>query len=265
MARPLFVVSAPRSGSTFAVQLLNAHARIKLVNELCFVPFLRRMFLLASSPAGQQITDNEGFETPGILPERHLRNFAHTYLDAMQPFVDDLFGRVAGGLANADYFGDKVTSIADLRFLIERFGDPVFVQLVRDPRDVIASTFAFQKKQAMLWDDATFETRVAHMARFLRETNDLLSNQRHLCIRYESLVADASKHTRDLFEFLELDVSDEVERYLEGAARELFESHGTSRSPAESVGRWRRDLTPEQQAQANEGLCDELRRLGYEA
>ena len=263
MARPLFVVTAPRSGSTFVVNLLDAHQRVKLVNELCFVPFLRRMFLLASTPAGQQIKDNEGFETPGILPERHAWNFAHTFLDAMQPFVDDLFARVAGGLEDADFYGDKVTSIADLMFLLNRFPDPLFVQLVRDPRDVIASTYAFQKKQAMLWDSATFETRVLHMAAFLRQSDRLLQDREHHHLRYEDLMADVPRHTRELFGFLGLEVTDSVEAYLQTAAADLFQSHGTSSSPAASIGRWREDLTAEQQRLANDALGEQLERLGY--
>lgn len=264
MATPLFVVSAPRSGSTFAVQLLDAHAQVKLVNELCFVPFLRRMFLLASTPAGRQISDGEGFETPGILPERHAWNFAHAFLDSMEPFVDDLFGRVAGGLHDAAFYGDKVTSIADLRFLIERFPAAAFVRLVRDPRDVIASTYAFQQKQAMLWDSASFTTRVEHLDRFFAESDGLLKDQRHHFLRYEDLVAEPAHHAAALFQFLGLEADGGVEDYLQRAAGELFASHGTSTSPAASVGRWRRDLSREQQQQANEGLAAALERLGYE-
>ena len=182
----------------------------------------------------------------------------------MQPFVDDLFGRVAGGLGDAGYYGDKVTSIADLGFLIERFPAAAFVQLVRDPRDVIASTFAFQKKQAMLWDSASFTTRVEHMARFLAESDRLLQGQRHHFLRYEDLVAEPADHAAALFQFLELEADGGVEDYLQRAAGELFASHGTSSSPAASVGRWRRDLSKEQQQQANEGLAAALERLGYE-
>lgn len=263
MARPLFVVTAPRSGSTFVVQLLDAHQRVRLVNELCFVPFLRRMFLLASTPAGEEIEDGEGFRTPGILPIKHAWNFAHTFLDAMPPFVEDLFGRVAGGLADAAYYGDKVTSVNDLKFLLERFPDPLFVYLLRDPRDVIASTYAFQQKQQMLWDSSAFETRVAHLERFLRETRELLRDRQHHTLRYEDLMADVPRHTKEVFAFLGLDVSESVEAYLQGTANELFSSHGTSSSPAASIGRWRRDLTEEQQALANAGLATELRQLGY--
>lgn len=264
MARPLFVVSAPRSGSTFSVQLLNAHARVKLVNELNFVPYLRRMFLLASTPAGEQITDHQGFETPAIMTARYAWDFAHAFLDSMQPFIEDLFDRVAEGVQDAAFYGDKVTSVPDLQFLIERFPEPAFVQLIRDPRDVIASTFAFQKKQAMHWDASTFETRVEHLARFLDESDRLLEGRETHRVRYEDLVKAPKQHAREIFDFLGLDLSTDVESYLKGAADELFESHGTSRSPAQSIGRWRRDFTPEQQDQANAGLAQQLKRLGYQ-
>jgi hypothetical protein len=82
-------------------------------------------------------------------------------------------------------------------------------------------------------------------------------------VRYEDLVSDNVKTMNELLGFLGLDVTDEVNTYLEGPARELFSSQGTSTSPGSSVGRWQSEMTEEQRSMATEVLAPHLRRFGY--
>jgi sulfotransferase family protein len=260
MPRPVFVVSAPRSGSTFVVALLDSHPRIAMTNEAAWVTFLRKAHLLASTPSMRAIDDGEGFQTPGILPERYVADFAASFAAMVRPFVAELFRRVAG---DCDWYGDKVMSCNDLAFAIQQFPEAAFVQLVRDPRDVIASTYAFQNKQPTSWQGATFEARVGHMVGFLRDTAAMLAGRHSLLLRYEELVTDSERRTRELFAFLGLDVAPPVRAFLHGEAKRLFGAQGTSASPDASIGRWRQDLTPAQQAAAQAALADQLRRLGY--
>ncbi|MFY9341884.1 MAG: sulfotransferase [Planctomycetota bacterium] len=265
MARPLFVVSAPRSGSTWVVALLGSHPQIRMVNELGWVPFLRRTCLLASTPAGRWIDDGEGFRTPGILTERHAESFARSWQAGVRPFVDDLYRRIAGDGAGSAFFGDKLVSVADLAFALEQFPEAAFVHLVRDPRDAIASAYAFASKQPMPWDGASFDVRVGFMERFLREAGARLQGREHFVVRYEDLVADVPGRLRAMLAFLGLDLTPEVDAFRRGAAAELFARHGTSDTAAASIGRWRRDLTAPQQALANTVLREQLQRFGYPA
>ena len=258
MPKPVFVVTGPRSGSTLVVALLDSHARIAMTNEAAWVTFLRKSFLLAKTPSSQEIDDGEGFRTPGLLPERYTESFARSYLTLLGPFVTEFYRRngvdfAAGG---CDYYGDKILSRADLIFALHHMRDAALIRLVRDPRDVIASTFAFQREHPASWLESEFAIRVDHMARFLLETGAALQGREHFFLRYEDLVADVAGKTAAMLAHLGLEVTAEVLEYQRGAAAELFSSHGTSASPAASIGRWRRDLTAEQQALANE-------RLGY--
>ncbi|MCA8976752.1 MAG: sulfotransferase [Planctomycetes bacterium] len=262
MPRPVFVVTGPRSGSTLVVALLDSHPRIAMTNEAAWVTFLRKAFLLASTPSSQAIDDGEGFATPGILPERYTENFAYSFLTTLRPFVTDFYRRVGGG--DCDLFGDKILSCNDLAFAIRHFPEAAFVQLVRDPRDVIASTFAHQKVNPASWLESAFATRVDHMERFLRETHGMLAGKDSFFLRYEDLITDLEGKTAAMLAALGLEVTDEVRAYQRDAAGKLFRSHGTSESPAASVGRWRTDFTAEQQAMAADRLGDQLRRLGYE-
>lgn len=260
MRRPVFVVSAPRSGSTFVVALLDSHPRVSMTNEAAWVTFLRKVHLLASTPAMRMVDDAEGFVTPGILPERYVPDFAAAFAATVRPFVAELLRRVA---PDCDRFGDKVMSRSDLAYAIEQFPEALFVRLVRDPRDVLASTYAFQDKQPVSWQAASFEARVAHMVDFLRDTAALLESRRSLFLRYEDLIADSDRCTRALFAFLGLQVTDEVRAFLQGPGRRLFRTQGTSATPKASIGRWRRDLTPEQQAFVHAALGEQIRALGY--
>lgn len=261
-ARPVFVVCPPRSGSTFVVNVLDSHPRVAMTVEAAWITFLRKAFLLASTPAGRWVDDGENLRTPGILPERYTRAVAESFLATMQPFLDGLFGRVKQGEA-ADWYGDKILSLPDLAFAIEWFPDAVFVQLVRDPRDMIASTYSFQEKQPAAWQGATLEQRIDHMEQFLRNARAMLEGRPHLLVRYEDLVADVVGGAGRMFGFLGLAVTGEVRQYLDGAARELFSSHGTSSSPQASIGRWRRDLPPEHQQQIDARLGGLLAEFGY--
>lgn len=261
--RPVFLVCPPRSGSTFVIALLDSHPAIAMTNEAAWVTFLRKAFLLASTPAGQWVDDGENLRTPGILPERYTRAVAESFLAQMQPFVDGLFERAKGG-APRGWYGDKVMSLPDLAFATQWLPDAAFVQLVRDPRDMVASTYAFQDKQPAAWQNATFEQRVEHMGTFLRESARLLEGRQTFVVRYEDLVDDVATHAERMFAFLGLQTTDEVRTYLHGQAEQMFRSHGTSRSPKESIGRWRRDLDERQREAANAALVEVLQRFGYD-
>jgi hypothetical protein len=75
------------------------------------------------------------------------------------------------------------------------------------------------------------------------------SSERTLEVRYEELVADPRRVAERLAEHLDLDA--------DSLARSLSEAHG------ESVGRWQRDLTPEQVADVEREAGELLVRLGY--
>lgn len=233
-----------------------------MTNEAAWITFLRKAFLLASTPSGQWVDDGENLRTPGILPEKYTRNVAEAFAAVMRPFVAGVFERTAGP-GDRDYYGDKILSCRDLAFAIEWLPESTFVQLVRDPRDMIASTFAFQNKQPVAWQRSTFDARVDHMHTFLHESSAMLAGRDSFLLRYEDLVADVEACCQKVLQFLKLEMAPEVRSYLRGAAKELFASHGTSASPQSSIERWREDLTPAEQAIANERLGNELQQFGY--
>jgi hypothetical protein len=144
--------------------------------------------------------------------------------------------------------------------------DPVVVDLVRDPRDIVASVRAFNAKtgrelfgRARARDDRVHLRRmVAGMSFRLQEFGAELPVT-HLVIRYEDLVSDLAGQASRLEDVLgvRLDVASIAE------ARGEMDHHVTSPSAEASVGRWARDL-PAADVQAIERtLGDTMVALGY--
>lgn len=266
MPKPLFVVTAPRSGSTFLVAALDSHPRIAMTNEAAWITLLRKTALLAATPAMETIDDGEGFETMGILPQRYVGDLSAAFASIVHPFVAAFYAQVRGEHGGEDaYFGDKVLSHNDLAFAVEQFPDAYYVELVRDVRDVIVSSYAFEQKQPAAWQGAPFETRCRHLDAFFTRTQELLEGRKRLLVRYEDLVSDNAETMGRVLAFLGLEVTGDVHAYLEGPARELFSSQGTSATPGSSIGRWQSEMTEEQQSMANRVLATHLERFGYSA
>ena len=82
-----------------------------------------------------------------------------------------------------------------------------------------------------------------------------------IVLRYEDLLLRPSEAMASIWEFLSLepyDVTGESD-----AEAEVFARHGTSETPAATIGRWRRDLSAEQAATAQAELEQFLVAFGY--
>ncbi|MCC6784292.1 MAG: sulfotransferase [Planctomycetes bacterium] len=260
VSTPLFIVSAPRSGSTFLRAGLDAHPEITLSNEAGWVAALRKAELLTTTPSMHPVDDGEGFTGVGLVPLRYLdatraafqaaaQAFARCFAEQLHPF-----GR---------YSGDKVHSHNDAEFLVRTFPGLRLVYLVRDIRDVLVSSYTFEQKQLTAWQGASFEQRCTHLARFLDRMAELLRDHDPILVRYEELVADPRAQFTAVLRGLGLEMCPAVEDWLAHEAEKLFRSHGTSVEPSASIGRWRSALSEEQQALAAELLGRQNRALGY--
>lgn len=257
----LFVVGAPRSGSTFVVRALDRHPEISMTNEGGWVPFLRKASLLTRAPSLHPIDDGEGFETVGILPLDAIPPMRAAFAATVPQFLDNLAGAWS---ARGRYFGDKVQGRNDIEFCRETFPEARYVFLVRDPRDVLVSSYAFQAVETVAWQHASFEVRVRELGALLGAARSALTDRPHRLLRYEEMVVDPERALEDVFGFLGLDPSPEVCEWINGDAAKLFDRQGTSASPAASVGRWRTELTPEQRDVIESALGEHLAALGYD-
>ena len=157
----------------------------------------------------------------------------------------------------ARFFAEKVGTSDLVRQATHfMFGELSEILLVRDPRDVICSSRSFWKRG--------FEESV----RSLRGQYGVMSRPRaerglrQLVVRYEDLLTRPKAVMADVYRFLGASIVDtEVETAQE---RAIFQTHGTSASPAATVGRWRVELTEEQVEVANRELKSVIETYGYE-
>ena len=145
------------------------------------------------------------------------------------------------------------------------------VVLVRDFRDMVASMFAYNAKrgrEGFRRDSA--ETDAEYVVDQIKSSVHALatawesrSERAHL-IRYEDLVLDPEPTVAALLRYLELDDSPAGEMVATLFARgPETEWHRTTADPAASIGRWRRDLTPEARQACEQALASELQIFGY--
>lgn len=176
----MFVVGAPRSGTTLFRRLLSAHPELEITHEL-------RVLDLA---AGVGWSALNGGQWPG--PDAVSSPAA---LSAGWPLVNRLY-RALGRRTGASVVGDKYPPDATrLPRLLRLVQQARVIHVIRDGRDVVSSSLrAFVEKAA--WRRSTCpptaadlaHSWVAHVATACRDGRPL-GPRRYLEVRYESLTA----------------------------------------------------------------------------
>jgi hypothetical protein len=140
------------------------------------------------------------------------------------------------------------------------------VFLVRDPRDQLASVVSWTAAgRAQFSPDAT--TAEEYIDWLAPQTKLHLRHWQarsasSLLVRYEDLVLDPVPTLTRLFDYLGVDSTAEtatsvVERALR-AEQNMQRNHQTSASPEQSVGRWRKDVSPDLWERMNDVFAPEL-------
>lgn len=259
---PLFVLSLPRSGSTFMVETLNAHPEIVMTCHGSWVPLLRRMALFASCPAGETVDDGEGFLLPGMVsPE---------YTGLLEQAVTSAAGAVAGEIVKAlhaeeaAYFGDKLQSPLDLDFALARWPSARIVHLVRDFRDTLVSSFAADEKGLGFgWEGIPWQDRIEWAVNWMDQSSAVLGGRDVQVLRYEDLIREPAATIEGVVANLGLEYHPAIDEFLGGAALERFDAHGTSTDPSASIGRWRDQIPSGLIPEVNERFGPLLEEWGY--
>lgn len=145
----------------------------------------------------------------------------------------------------ATWYAEKLA--VDEASLLDAGVEVVRVDLVRDPRDILASRRAFQAGGTERWARDAGGVCAELMSRI----DELDRDPPEIRLRYEDLAADLDGTAEMLAEHLGVE--------LRAEAVERVEHHVTTTSLEASIGRWHRDLTS---AEAD-ALAPVVRRLGY--
>jgi Sulfotransferase family len=159
------------------------------------------------------------------------------------------------GMKDARFFAEKSDVLAGNReYLKLLFNKPKEILLVRDLRDAYCSSKSF-------WSvGADFIVTLAEAKReFIRAYKE--RDQDLLLVRYEDLITRQNDAIETIGAFLDIEISPNDS--LNGDLA-FFEKHGTSSTPIDSIGRWRRDLTEVETSRFSHEFSDFFEMFGYE-
>lgn len=295
--RPLVLTTLGRTGSTAVVRMLAAHPEVVAYRPFEFEPRVATywigVFRALSDPASyrRQLAPTgtvDGDWWLGARPPlpRPARDPAlEPWLDATavaelaglaQQRIDGLYGQVAAAQSrpHASWFVEKYRADEVAELVLELYPAAREVMLVRDFRDMVASMFSYNEKRGRSGfrrDEASSDsdyvvTQVAPQVAAIADAWRRRAEQCHL-LRYEDLVLHPEDTVRALVAHLGLGASDAA---LEPMVASLAgrdsgsEGHRTVTDAAESIGRWRRDLSREVIDACEAALGPSLEAFGYE-
>ena len=293
--QPLIITSLGRSGSTAVVHALSRHPEViayrPTSREMRVASYWMSVLRVLAEPASylRQINLDHvrignptwwtgfGAEFPAELDDAEAPPLQAQSMSAVaalcQERIDSFYCAVAeeSGKPGASRFVEKMQPhhlvpvvMADL---YERSRE---VFIVRDFRDVLCSMRAYTDEKG----GRTFARRPADsdadwVARIDAHAGRLAANWRErsesaFLLRYESFVMRPAETLTELAGYLEIDSSQEALSAMADVVSAGHGGHGTSRDAEASIGRWRKDLSPELQEVCERELAEPLAAFGYE-
>lgn len=275
---PIFVVGAPRSGTTLLQRMLRSHPRIcSPTGESHFiVPLLRdearfgdltqrenlRALLRTMHARWDEFldTDLHGMrfdveKTAQAIHDRHAKD--------MVGFLDTLFRLNAEGEGKARWLDKTPYYILHIPTLVAAFPDAQFVHIIRDGRDAALSMHERASEIRVFNTSACACLWQRYVETGRQEGRKLGSDQYHE-FRYEDMLDDPVTTVKKLCDFLGEEYSDRVidfQKSTDPKSRTPLLKQGLQGGNRE---KWRSSMTP-RQIRTFEAIAGEtLQACGYE-
>lgn len=232
LPQPVFILGAPRSGTTLIEQVLSAHSAVRAGGELAWLSELRAV--------AHRLCSHGDF--PGCLDSTAAADGRHL----ATVLRDHYFARAeAAGLTSpgARLFTDKTPfNEINLPLLRMVFPESKLVLVKRDPRDVAVSMLSNNLSHGF---NCAF--RIEDIVQHLAATDALISGyQRELgftvhVLQYEQFVADPEAGTRRLLAHVGLPFEEACLRFHENRRYAPTPSYArvAEKVNDRSIGRWR--------------------------
>ena len=272
--RPIFIVGAPRSGTTLLRFMLSSHPRIYIPHESYFIPrfFLRNPCRPMQRAQAIRVLEFILNARPFIDDWKIERPDPASFIDALPDltpasFLDALYSQYAG-IYGAERWGDKTPTYTNYISLIsEIFPKAQFIHIIRDGRDAALSALNAYKKDRFYVDlyfaGHTWKQRV----RKTRLSGSRLSSDRYFELHYEQLVAEPERLLQEICAFLNESYAPAMAEPQQ-LARKLIPKRGVHsgvRKPLnnDSIGRWHHEMSVIDQRFFQMVAGDLLDELGY--
>lgn len=273
--RPIFIVGAPRSGTTLMRYMLCAHPGIYVPPESNFIPKVFR------ADPSRRISRQE---VRSLLET--LRQYKPFWRDWQggRPRVEDLIGSAPHVLPaelvtalyskyaqqwGAQRWGDKTPIYVNhIEYLATMFPTAQFIHVIRDARDAAASSLNAYKGARFFYMDPYYASRTwrDRVERGI-EAGRSLDTTRYHEVRYARLTADPRGVAYQLCEFLGEPFRSSMLEPQSEASRHYHSTgiHASARKSVNtgSIRRWQEDLSARDQRLVQGVTADLLDRLGY--
>jgi hypothetical protein len=184
VAPPIFVIGSPRSGTTLLRLMLDSHPRVSCGEE---THFLRDLEAIVGR--NWNLVSTYGLDR-------------EWWLDHIRALYGDFQTEVLTRSGKARWAEKDPTYTLHLGFIEELFPNAVYVHLLRDGHDVVAS---FRDRWGYKSAARAARTEWARYVDAARALGARLPAERYLELRYEDLVTDSEAEAQRLFAFLDED------------------------------------------------------------
>ncbi len=295
--RPLMVTSLGRTGSTWLTRLLGQHPRISAYEPFDSEPrsasYWLAMYQALTAPRSYRqilLGELDGPEwwvgTHRSPPPPRRKNpvedwLAVRHVESLLPFALARIEEFARATAELEGKADSATLFCE-KFGVGSFAQPFLtslvpgareILLVRDPRDMICSMLAYNRKRSV---DGFGRDQVSSDAEFIHWWRGGVEkslaewqgrSDAAMRLKYEDLILEPLATLERIFAHVGVESDDDtVEAVLDRAVRgrrDVQKRHQTAPDPTSSIGRWREEFTPELAAAADESLADLVEAFGY--
>jgi hypothetical protein len=262
---PIFLISLGRTGSTLAMRLLASHPGIVAVldypAEVRFAQYCLRLYLRDREMSSESVVQPELFRQTQAVYHSLSKSFIQADQDSVlacsRNRISGFYYHAANNSGKPDAFAFLEKCLFDPGFLREcrlAFPDLKQILLVRDPRDMLCSVMAFNRKRGTFsFLQAEEDSDLDLVDRYAPILNRIVAwwqveSKHSFVIRYENLVRDQENELLRLFGNLEMEIDPRtLEQFLlrTQEAESKNASHMTSKSVSDSIGRWKKELSPE--------------------
>lgn len=261
----IFLIGAPRSGTTWLHSMLAAHPVIASSKELSIVNAYISPLVSAWQRQKSYEFGRKGTGLANVWSEAEFQAFCKS-------FLDDVYSRATANQTPALFYVDKCPGCANHVDVIDMFFPTAkYVHIIRDGRDVINSMLEASKGWGRTWAPGNIMRAAQTWKRHVQGARGAAKFKgRYVETTYETLQNKGADELERILNLLDLALpADQVRTIYEQQQFENMKSAAKQAGVPEGfyrrgeIGDWEKNLTIEEKYEIEKYAGRMLRQLGY--